>query len=30
MASRTDARIRAEETRKWKAITKSVRGTIRP
>jgi ribosome biogenesis GTPase len=30
MASRTDARLRAEETRKWKAITKSVRGTIRP
>jgi len=30
MASRTDARIRAEETRKWKAITKSVRGTVRP
>jgi ribosome biogenesis GTPase len=30
IASRSDARIRAEETRKWKAITKSVRGHVRP
>jgi ribosome biogenesis GTPase / thiamine phosphate phosphatase len=30
IASRTDARIRAEEARKWRAITKSVKGRARP
>jgi ribosome biogenesis GTPase len=30
IASRTDARLRAEDVKKWKAITKSVRGSIRP
>jgi ribosome biogenesis GTPase len=30
MASRTDARIRAEEQRKWRTITKSVKGRARP
>jgi ribosome biogenesis GTPase len=30
MASRTDARIRAEEQRKWRAISKSVKGRARP
>ena len=30
IASRTDARIRAEEARRWRAITKSVKGRARP
>jgi ribosome biogenesis GTPase len=30
IASRTDARIRAEEARKWRTITKSVKGRTRP
>jgi ribosome biogenesis GTPase / thiamine phosphate phosphatase len=30
IASRTDVRLRNEETAKWKARTKAVRGTIRP
>jgi ribosome biogenesis GTPase len=30
LARRTDARLRSEETRKWKTITKSMRGRNRP